>query len=454
MTGSGYTRTPERPTPKSNGACGTVADWRVHNDKPVAVTPYTKVTSTSGGSEKPKMAPWWCDPTRLPQRQFLHGRHYVRGSVSATIAGGGRAKTTLACFEAVSMAVGKNLDTRDKLPAGPLRVLVLNGEEDQTELDRRIAAICQRYGVTEADLGGRLFVISVRDEPMRLASLLSGLAKIEIEVRSRMLDLTTRHRIDVLVVDPLVSFHGLEENNNGHMDLLLKEGFGSIARQSNIAIDVVHHSGKPKPNQAETTVDDARGASAILWAVRSARALNLMTAKEAEQVGITEDERRRHIRISDGKANMAPLGKAKWIRLEQELLPNGDVVACASAWTPPNPFEDVSIAHVDKARELARSGEYRLDPRSPKWFGYALAPLLGLRVVYGENNDKKDMAKLKHIIRTWIKNDVLDIDERVDDSRKKRKFIVPGLAGEEVLDEPCGTDDTRRGDDGLLGGNE
>lgn len=454
MTDIGYIRTQERPCPKSNGSCGSEAHWRVHNDEPVAVTPYTKVTSISGGSEKPTMAPWWCDPTGLPQRQFLHGHHYVRGSVSATIAGGGRAKTTLACFEAVAMAVGKNLETRDRLPAGPLRVLVLNGEEDQTELDRRVAAICQRYGVTEADLGERLFVISVRDEPMRLASLLSGSAKIEIEVRSRMLDVTTRHRIDVLIVDPLVSFHGLEENNNGHMDLLLKEGFGSIARQSNIAIDVVHHSGKPKPNQAETTVDDARGASAILWAVRSARVLNLMTAKEAEQIGITEDERRRHIRISDGKANMAPLGKAKWIRLEQEPLSNGDVVAVATSWTPPDPFKDVTVAHINEARELARSGEYRFDHRSPKWFGFVLAPLLGLRVAYREKNDRKDIAKLRRIIDTWIKNGVLDIDERVDDSRKKRKFIIPGLGGEEVLDEPCGSDNTRRGDDGLLGGNE
>jgi RecA-family ATPase len=169
------------------------------------------------------LRPWWCDPAALPRREFLHNRHYVRGSVSATVAAGGRAKTTLSCFEAVSMAVGRDLSSGEIFLAGPLGVLLVNGEEDQTELDRRVAAICHYYKITEAELGGRLFVLSVRQKPMRLAVVEKGLVKIDNDIRNRLLRLADRYRIDVLFFDPLVSFHGLDENNNAHMDMLIKE---------------------------------------------------------------------------------------------------------------------------------------------------------------------------------------------------------------------------------------
>jgi len=115
-------------------------------------------------------APWWRDPATIPPREFLYGRHYIRRAIGATIAGGGRGKTTLAVFEAVTMAAGFDLVTREPLPSGALRVWLLNGEEEQDELDRRAAAVCQRYRISRADLGGRLFAESVRDRPMRIAT--------------------------------------------------------------------------------------------------------------------------------------------------------------------------------------------------------------------------------------------------------------------------------------------
>src|SRR5262245_54196548 len=96
----------------------------------------------------------WRDPATIPRRQFLFGRHYARKTIGATIGSGGRAKTTLGLLEFVGMACGRNLLTGEKIE--PLRPWYLNGEEDQDELDRRVAAICQRYGITEADCGGRL----------------------------------------------------------------------------------------------------------------------------------------------------------------------------------------------------------------------------------------------------------------------------------------------------------
>jgi hypothetical protein len=237
-----------------------------------------------------------------------------------------------------------------------------------------------------------------------------------------------RNKIDVFMVDPFISFHSVAENDNGHMDLVIKEGLGAIANRTNSAGEVFHHPGKPKPGQAETTVEDGRGASAIVWAVRNARVLNFMTPEEAIKLGITEDERRLHIRITNGKANMGPLGKAKWMKIAIENLSNGDEIACASSWTPPNPFQGISPTDAQLAQQLAQSGNYRTDVRSSDWFGFALAKLLKIDVRYGADNDPADLARIKTIIKTWTKNKVLAVEERPDEHRKKREFIIPGTA--------------------------
>jgi hypothetical protein len=210
------------------------------------------------------------------------------------------------------------------------------------------------------------------------------------------------------------------------MDKVIKQGFGAVAAETDTAGELFHHPGKPKPGQAETTVEDGRGASAVLWAVRSARVLNFMTPTEAAQIGISEEERRLHVRIANGKANMGPLGKAKWMKIEVENLPNGDQVACSSSWTPPDPFQGVTAADMELAQKLARTGAYRDDSRSPDWFGYALAKQLGINVSFNGANNPKDLAKLKSIIKVWKQNNVLDVEQREDEQRRSRAFIIPG----------------------------
>jgi len=371
-------------------------------------------------------SPWWRDPKTIPPREFLYSRHYIRGAIGATIGAGGRAKTTLSHFEAVSMVIGRDLATGEKLAAGRLRVLCLNAEENQDEIDRRIAAICQCYGVSEHDLGGRLFAISVRDRPLRLATMVNAKPTLDGKALAQLREFINCEHIDVFMLDPFVSFHAVVESDNMHMDLVIKQGLGAIANETNSAGEIFHHPGKPKPGQAETLVEDGRGASAILWAVRSARVLNFMTPDEAAKLGISEDDRRQYIRIANGKANMGPVGKAEWINIEVETLPNGDNVAVASRWTPPNPFDGVSRADMEVARKLAATGEFRADRRSPKWFGYPLAAQLHLAVSAEGETNPKDLARLQTIIKTWLKNKVIETEERKDSEGKDRKFIVAG----------------------------
>ena len=371
---------------------------------------------------------WWRDPDAIPKREWLYtGKHYMRGDISATIAPGGLAKTTRGVQEAVDMAANYGL-----------RVLLLNGEEDQDELDRRIAATCAYYGKTRDDLGCRLFAVSCRAKPPRFAITGErGVVQLNQGALDELEAFIKDNKIDAFMLDPLISFHRVAENLNEHMDLLLKEGLGGVASRTQSAGEVFHHVGKPKPGAQETTVDDARGASAIIAAVRSARVLNRMTAKEAAALGLVmnDDMRRRHIRIGNGKANKAPAGKAAWMRIDVQSLPSGDEIAVTRDWTPPA-SAGLDPAIVAVARQLAQPGTYRADKRSPGWFGYALAPALGLTVVCGvSKSDEPESKQLDLTLRALYKMRAIANEERQDSHRETRQYVVAGPStGEDSTD--------------------
>jgi hypothetical protein len=402
-----------------------------------ANTEQAQRSETRNKTEKPQRElprAWWRDPATIPPRSTLYEGHYNRRTIGATIGGGGRAKTTRGIYEGISMAVGFDIATKEKLPASALRVWICNGEEDQDELDRRVAAACQRYGISQHDLGGRLFVQSVRDNPLRIATLVNNRPAIDETVKNYMTGFISANAIDVFMIDPLVSFHGVMENDNSHMDAVVKEGFGAIASQTNSAGELFHHPGKPRPGQADATVEDGRGASAILWAVRSARVFNFMTPEEAAKLGLSEDERRLHIRIANGKANMGPLGAAKWMKLVVENLANGDAVACSSPWTPPNPFDGVSVDDLKLVQKVVQTGAFRADSRSPDWLGWWMAenlPRLNIKTRHRDQpRNKAEVARLNSILKTWLKNNALEIETRHDDKRRQRDFFVAGTAAE------------------------
>jgi hypothetical protein len=368
------------------------------------------------------------DPAAIPQRQFLYGKHYLRGEVSTTIAAGGKAKTTLKLTEAIGMAVGRNLMTTTALNGGPLRVWVVNAEEDKDELDRRIAAICQHYKVEPHEHGDRLFVTSLKGQPQwSIATIVGNAPTINRPVVDKLTTEIQTKAIDVLMLDPLVSFHAVKESDNGHMDAVIKEGLGAIAHETRASIGIAHHTGKPKPGQSDASVDDSRGASAIIWAARLNRVLNGMSTVEAKALGISTDDRRLYVRINGGaKANPAPPEKATWVKIEPINLPNGDEVAVVIPWAPPDPFAAAAGDVAYKVRELVKTGEYRADSRSPQWIGFAVADLLGVPLAYGADNKPEHIATAKRAVKMWLSSKTLAIQRRKDENSRERTFVVLG----------------------------
>lgn len=408
------------------------------------------------------------DPTGLPPRQLLYGSHYVRQFVSTTAAPTKVGKTSLIIAEALAMASGKPL--LGVQPRGALRVWLWNGEDPLDEMRRRIAATMKHYGLERGDLldergVSRLFVDSGRDTEIVLATAGRDGARIVEPVEHALMSTIEANRLDVLVVDPFVSSHRVPENDNGAVDMVAKR-WARIADRTGVAIELVHHV--RKLNGAEVSIEDTRGASALISAARSARALARMTKPEGTRMGLDARAARRLFRFADAQSNLALPGDAEdeWLELRSVGLGNGhppsgvgaageaggsggpvdadwagrgDSVGVVALWEGGDRLAggaEVSGATDDRmARALAlvRAGTWRKDIRAgDAWIGTPIAQAYQLDL-----DDPADKGKARSIVSSWVRSGVLFEVTRDDSKRRPRTFVEvrePDNMSESVFD--------------------
>ena len=234
-------------------------------------------------------------------------------------------------------------------------------------------------------------------------------------------------QIDVVMIDPFISSHQVPENDNNAIDAVAKT-WTMIADVTNTAIDLAHHT--RKTGGAEVTVEDGRGASALLSAVRPARVLNVMTEDEALKGGIV-DGRRRYFKVEDGKNNLAlPPDKLDWFRSESIFLGNGDPndpndngddMGVVTTWEWPDAMEGVSDEDYregegsDPGRRMAEAtSRPRIGSGTPwpRRSGWATS---GRRA--------STATKVTTMVNTWIYNGVLKVVLEKDANSDDREFV-------------------------------
>lgn len=379
------------------------------------------------------------DPATIPKRCWLHGMHYMRKVVTATVAPGGFGKTTLALFEALSMvALG-------------YRVWYVSGEDDRAEIDRRIAAHCKqrvdengritRVEITAADIKDRLFIDDKMTFPFKIAKSSRNGPEFDVAKLDAFELAIKQRKIDVVILDPFVSFHYLSENDTAAMDALIKR-LGDICVRCDCGVELSHHVRKPGIGQYEITVYDARGAAAIVNAVRSCRVINQMTSTEAEQAKI--DKPASYIRIDSGKRNMAPPEKARWFHLLSVKIANDDHVQAIEHYE----FRPEQVTKQDDnwlILTMTSGTQYRADSRSPEWLGHIIAKHFNRTA-----NTKGEVMWVNKQINIWMtpahdRGPLLRKVTREDKDRKPRIFFEL-VEGNERSQASLGISD-RRADD-------
>jgi hypothetical protein len=369
------------------------------------------------------------DPASIEPRAWLSsGRHQSRKFVSMTAAPGGVGKSALALTEAVAFATGKNL--LGEQPIAPINVLYLGGEDPLDESERRLTAICMHHQIGAEEIAGRLFMNSGRDSPIILAGEdRKGLTIFKPIVVSLMRAIRERD-VALVYVDPFVAFHAVSENDNTKINAVCRE-WAKIADETGCAVELVHHTKKLAFGQSEVGANDARGASATLAAARSARVLNVMTKDEAAKAGI--ETPRSYFRVDNVKANMAPPAeRSTWRRIVSVPLGNGrgairgDSVVVVTAWTWPDPSQEVTPDDIQTVREAIAAGEWRESTQASNWAGKAIASALRLDL-----SDLSAKSTVRALLRKWIDDGILKLVNRRGASRKLQTFVEVGNGGAE-----------------------
>lgn len=357
------------------------------------------------------------DPATLPPRRWLYGRHLIRQFCSTTLAAGGVGKTGLAVVEALAMATGRPL-LGEKVHER-CRVWLWNGEDPIEEMQRRIAAACIHYAITPQDIIGRLFLDSGRDTPIVLLNATRDGLEIAEPVIDAVIETIRQNGIDAMTVDPFVTTHTVAENDNMAIDRAVRQ-WARIADVTGAGVDLVHHLRKGAPGQDERTVEDGRGAVALIAAVRSARVLNRMSKDEGERAGV--GNHRSYFRVDNGKANLAPpADDTTWREIVNEDLPNGDSIGVVKPWTWPGPLDGLTVNDLVSVQRRIAEGHWRENAQAKEWVGIAVAEVLDLDL-----DHEADKAKVKGCIKAWLATGALNIEEGEDAKRNRRKFVVVG----------------------------
>ena len=378
-----------------------------------------------------KKSPWSIKSMRnaptensIKRREFIYGRHLIRGFVSVTVSPGGIGKTTMMMAEQIAMATGQPL-LRTKPIEKNIRSLHINLEDPIEELHRRYYATIKHFGINHEDVCDNVFLHSGRDYKVILADRGEG-GIIQMPdadfLRQHIID----HEIDVVQIDPIIKAHYLDENSNKDIDELFTI-LAQIADDTKCAIDAAHHVRKAAAGVTVTAgdINQARGASALSGAVRAGRTLATMTPKEAEAFGIKADLAAWYVRTDNAKANMtAPAISADWYERQSVELDNGDgispgdFVGVLKPWQPPDAFDGLTTPVIHRILNEITAGKdgkrYSFRPQSNRWIGEAII----------ENALDKSEADAKQIVREWRKSGLLFEDEyQNDETRKTEKGV-------------------------------
>ena len=179
----------------------------------------------------------------------------------------------------------------------PLRVVILQAENDIGDVSESFQDITKgmNLGFEEKDL---------LKENLRI---FRDTASVGPEFLKRMKELIVLHRADVFVVDPLLSFAGIEVSDQKQMTEFLRHGVARVLEETGAVLIAVHHTTKPrssKDREGQTDTDLAysgAGASELVNYVREVGVLQRAQGSEPVfKFSLTKRRNRAGMRNIDG----------------------------------------------------------------------------------------------------------------------------------------------------------
>jgi len=346
----------------------------------------------------------------LPRREWVYGYDYIKKYISVTASAGGIGKTSAIIVEALAIATGKPLlgvDVKEQT-----NVWIINLEDPISEMQMRTIAAMQHYNIKPEDIKGRLFMDG--EDTMQITLAAEGRDGLitNDDMLAAMIRVIKENNIGAVILDPFVSAHLVNENNNGSIQAVVAM-LRKLARDTNSSVQLVHHI--RKGNGDDATIDSVRGAGSLIGAARAARVINRITPEDAMALGVDEHEALGIFRVDDGKANLAPPSdKAVYRRMQSVEIANGEHIGVATEFKLPDLFDGVTADNARNVQKLVQEAEanqtpYKANVQAKQYVGQAVAEELNL-----DMEKPGDKAKVKAIVKQWLKTNVLKAAEMYD----------------------------------------
>jgi hypothetical protein len=391
--------------------------------------------------------------SELPRRPWMIPGLLLRRQVTLLVAPPGSGKSLLTLQLAIVVCAGVP-EWGGWRPRGKYRVLVINVEEDQDEMRRRLGAAAKVMSIEQDDLGWLYLaktdsiVVARADSRTKTVVATPMLGEIERVI--------AENQIDIVIVDPFAETFAGDENSNSELKwaaILWRD----VARRCDCSVMLIHHAKKYSSGMAGDP-DAGRGAGALTGVARIVATLFNMTEGEAsgfadqkmaDGTPFDPEQRNRYIRFDDAKANQSLVSiKAKWFYKTSISLDNAgdgepaDEVGVLIPWQPPSIFGRMDIAQANSILDMIARGFIK-DDGSPSGDPFTMAKQSGNRWVGTPiasvlQCDDKDAAV---VLKKWIGEGVIDVRKAVTSISKGKErdcaFVNnskrPGMVTDEVM---------------------
>lgn len=140
-----------------------------------------------------------------------------------------------------------------KVKEGPHKVLFVQSENTFIGMKKRFSTIRSAYSIPDAVLREGIFFLGVNRDIRSVGDMMRE------SFREIIKEKVALHEADILIIDPLISFHNLDENSNDQMRKLLDQ-VSLLAEEVHVSPLLIHHHGK---FATDSGAGGGRGASAI-----------------------------------------------------------------------------------------------------------------------------------------------------------------------------------------------
>lgn len=198
-------------------------------------------------------------PSPDNENELLKHRFLNRGGGMLLVGPTGIGKSSLTMQLSILWSLGK--PGFGILPARPLKILIVQAENDDEDMFEMKDGVRQGLGLTQDEWEKANDSIRVCSESSR-----SGRAFFSEAVRP----LLEEHRPDLLIVDPAFAYLGGETNNQGHVSAFLRNSLNPLLQEFRCGALIIHHTNKPPTGEEKVKWTDSQmayaGAGSAEWA--------------------------------------------------------------------------------------------------------------------------------------------------------------------------------------------